>query len=137
MRTSLFSPRSEVDEAEKIGFNSRMSLAMSSMFQDHEIPTHRLHVSKFTVPSSSCFVLLSNLRILVECHAKWSHLLHWMCSLENSRKDGHLHCAAEDRAAEKPSLGSGGSLPELFSKESCHADWITIHACHGMRSSRV
>ena len=74
-------------------------------------------------PSFSCFVIVSNLRIPFACHAKWSHLLHWMhtwkpfaCSSESSRNAGIYFAQQKTEPAETRSFGSGESLPELFSK---------------------
>ena len=94
---------------------------------------HGLHVSKFTVPSCSCFVILSILQIPMTCHAKWSHLLHWMhsckpsaCSSKRSQNAGICFALLKTELAERPSLESEGNLPEFVSKESCLTDWITI-----------
>ena len=81
---------------------------------DHQISTHRSHASKFTEPSCSSFVIFSNRRIPLECHAKLSHMLDWMhtwkslaCSLESSRNAGIYFAQQKSEPAEKPSFGSG------------------------------
>ena len=99
------------------------------MCRGHQISTHGLHVSKFTVPFGSQWNVTQS-----------GHMCCTGCTLQslsraNWRALGMLTFAQQKTGpAERLSFGSGESWPELFSKESSFTYWNTIH---GMRSSRI